>query len=70
MNTAEWIAICIMVAAITALVTWGITYAWCDNSRTKKCSHDFEKVIEVDRVGVHKVAYLCHKCGLVKKVQI
>lgn len=70
MNTADWIGICIAVSTIVGIVVWGITYCCCGYSRKLNCYHDFEKVYEIDKPGVHKVAYLCKKCGLVKKVNL
>lgn len=70
MNIAEVIFICIVVGTMVGFVTWGITYSYCSSSRKLHCHHNFEKVFEFDKPGAHKVAYLCKKCGLVKKVNL
>ena len=70
MNTVQWIGICILVSSIVFLATWVLTYYCCYNSKKQRCNHHFEKVPEIDKPGVHKVAYICKKCGLVKKVKL
>ena len=70
MNIAEVIFICITVAIIAVVLTWCIAASYYENKRQRTCHHDFKKVIEVDKPGVHKVAYLCQECGLVKKVEL
>ena len=70
MNIDEVIFICIIVVVFVAFISWGLTASYYENKRQRTCHHDFEKVIEVDKPGVHKVAYLCKECGLVKKVEL
>lgn len=70
MTIADWIGLCIIFAAAVGLATWAITSCYYENSRKHKCHHDFEKVLEVDKPGVHKVAYLCKECGYVRKVEL
>ena len=68
MNTAEWIGNCILASIMVGIIVWAITYCCCDYSRKMHCEHDFEKVLEIDGISVRRVAYICKKCGLVKKV--
>jgi hypothetical protein len=70
MTTVEWIIICVAVAICSAFISWVITYAVMNTSKQRKCIHDFTEVLRLDVPGVHKVAYICEKCGKVKKVYL
>ena len=70
MTTIDWIIICATVAIGGAFISWAITYSVMDNSKQRKCLHNFTEVIRLDVPGVHKVAYICEKCGKVKKVYL
>ncbi len=70
MTTIDWIIICVAVAIFSAFVSWAITYTVMNISKQQKCIHNFTEVLRVDAPGVHKVAYICEKCGKVKKVSL
>ena len=70
MTTLEWIVLCVVVALCSAMVGWIITYAVMGTSKQKNCLHNFTEVLRVEAPGVHKVAYICEKCGKVKKVNL
>lgn len=70
MTTIEWIIICVAVAIFSAFVGWVITYAVMKAAEQRKCLHNFVEVLRVNAPGVHKVAYICEKCGKVKKVHL
>lgn len=70
MTTMHWIIVCVTVAICSALISWATTYTAMDNSKQRKCLHNFTEVLRLDAPGVHKVAYICEKCGKVKKVYL
>lgn len=70
MTTIHWIIICIAVAICSAFIGWAITYAVMNTSKQRTCLHNFTEVFRLDLPGVHKVAYICEKCGKVKKVYL
>ena len=70
MTTIDWIIICVAVALCGAMVGWAITYAAMIASKQHNCLHNFTEVLRVAAPGVHKVAYVCEKCGKVKKVNL
>jgi len=68
MTTIEWIIICVAICG--ALIGCVSTYAVMKAAEQRKCLHNFVEVLRVDAPGVHKVAYICEKCGKVKKVHL
>lgn len=70
MTTIDWIIICVAVAIFSAFIGWAITYVVMNTSKQRICVHNFTEVLRLDAVGVHKVAYICEKCGKVKKVYL
>lgn len=56
----------IITGLIVGFVTWAITYGVCICSRQLSCSHNFEQVIDTQK----GTAFLCTKCGKVKKVKL
>lgn len=64
------IFVCVVVAICSASIGWCITYVTMSQSKKHKCVHRFEKILYIDAPGVHKAAYLCKDCGLVKKVYL
>lgn len=70
METIDWIIICVVISIFSAFISWAITYVVMNISKQQNCLHSFTEVLRLDVPGVHKVAYICEKCGKVKKVYL
>jgi multisubunit Na+/H+ antiporter MnhC subunit len=56
----------IITGLIVGFAVWAITYGVCVSSRQFNCSHNFEQVVDTQKGA----AFLCTKCGKVKKVKL
>ena len=69
MTTSDWIIIAIFSFIIGLFIGWVVTYSVMIFIKDKTCNHSLEHIGSHDRISGRTKAFLCTKCGKVKKVR-